>query len=66
HDAINLVDRVMDENFAPEPRMKPIENLPAGGPVGVLKPRSTTNSARIKAAGVSAKRRCKPFWTPCR
>jgi hypothetical protein len=51
----------MDENFAPEPRMKPIENLLAGSPVGVLKPRSTIIDARILRSATRRRRNMPPI-----
>jgi hypothetical protein len=41
-----LVDGTMNANSATKPRVMPIKNLAKNGPVGVLKPRSTTTSER--------------------
>ena len=42
--AIGPLGRAVNENVAPEPGMKPIKNLSAHRPVGVLKPCCTTRS----------------------
>ncbi|WP_205751244.1 hypothetical protein, partial [Bradyrhizobium cajani] len=38
NNAVRLVDHTMDENLAACPRVMPVQNLTAYGPVGVLKP----------------------------
>src|SRR5215472_6676000 len=51
----------------PGPRMPGIKNLALFriyGSVGVTAPSCTTIVDRIKAAGASAKPRCRPFLTP--
>jgi len=44
-----LVDGPMNANSATKPGMMPIKNLAKNGPVGVLKPRCTTDDDRIRA-----------------
>jgi hypothetical protein len=38
---MGFVDRPEDEDIAPKPRMKPIQEFSADDPVGVLNPRCT-------------------------
>ena len=46
--AIRLVDGIVNEDFVTCPRVKAIQDLATSGPVGILKPCSTTSGARIR------------------
>jgi hypothetical protein len=47
NNALGLLDRLMDEDLKFKQWAPRIQKLPKHGPVGVLKPRSTTPSARM-------------------
>jgi hypothetical protein len=63
--AIRLVDRLVEANPKPKPRMPTIQKLAKSRPVGVRNPCCTMTKGHIKGGGVSAKRRCKPSLMRC-
>src|SRR5215831_11792957 len=44
----SLFDHLVNKDVAPAPRMKPIQNVPANGPVGVPKPPCTTQDGLMQ------------------
>jgi len=56
NDATSLVDRLLDHNLHPEPRMPRIQQFPQNGPVGVLKPCCITTPGRTVLWAISHQR----------
>ena len=68
----SLFDHLVNKDVAPAPRMKPIQNVPANGPVGVPKPPCTMRFARTclctrtppcrgRSGQLAACLRCRPW-----
>src|SRR5262249_11003492 len=60
---VRLADRLMNGDAMCKPRMPGVQELTEYRPMGVLECCCTTSTGPIRAAGASARRRCRPFLT---